>query len=411
MKIKKSKLLQNTIMLYILIISNYIFNFITIPYQTRIMGPEIYGKIGLAFAISVYFKLLFDFGFILSATEDVSKEREDKKKISAILSEVLYSKVLLIILGLIIFIVITLFSNTFKENKLLFFLYFIYVAIDCLQPDFLYRGIENMKIITIRNVIVKFIFMILVFIFLKKPNQYLLIPIFNILGSFISLIWVYYDVYIKLKIKIHKSKIKNVLLCLKKSFLFFISRIATTLYGATNTLIIGLIYPTGNTLGYYTSSDKILTASRSAVSPISDSIYPYMVKNRNFNLIKKILKILMPIITLVCIIVFIYSKEICILLFGDKFAGSSKVLRYMIPIIIMTLPSYLLGFPTMSPLGLKKQANYSVVIGSVFHIVSIVILYLLGILNLDSLCILTIITEFLILLIRLFYIFREVRQK
>ena len=75
---KNRKLMENTIMLYILTFSNYFFNFITIPYQTRILGPEIYGKIGFALAFATYFKLFFDFGFILSATESVSKNRDNK---------------------------------------------------------------------------------------------------------------------------------------------------------------------------------------------------------------------------------------------------------------------------------------------------------------------------------------------
>ena len=70
MKTNKKVLLKNTVMLYILQFSAYFFSFITTPYQTRIMGPEIYGKIGYATAMMVYFQLFLDFGFILSSTAD-----------------------------------------------------------------------------------------------------------------------------------------------------------------------------------------------------------------------------------------------------------------------------------------------------------------------------------------------------
>lgn len=408
---KKNKVLENTVMLYILIASNYVFNFITIPYQTRIMGPEIYGKIGFAFAFSIYFKLLFDFGFILSATEDVSENRDNLKKVSNILSEVFFSKILLIFIGFLIFIILIYFVGIFQNNKLLFFLYFLYVSIDCFQPDFIYRGLENMKVITIRNVIVKFIFMIMTFVFLKNSSQYLYVPLFNLLGSLVSLIWVYYDMFKNLKIKLVFVRFKNIVSCLKKSGIYFLSRIATTLYGATNTFILGFVYPTGSVLGYYSSADKILSAARSAMSPISDSIYPYMVRNKDFKLIKKILIIFMPIILIGSIIVFIFAKEICVIAFGKEFINSYVILRYMIPIIIITLPSYLIGFPTMSPLGLKREANFSVIVASIYHILIIIVLLLINRLNVYSLCILTITTEFLILIIRLFYIFKEMKYE
>ncbi len=407
----KKKLLENTIMLYILTFSSYFFNFVTIPYQTRVLGPEIFGKVGFALAFATYFKLLFDFGFLLSATEDVSKTRDDKDALSKIVSEVNALKMILIFIGLIVFLVIILNFKVFSGDLFLFILYFIYVAIDSFQPDYLYRGLEDMKVITIRNVIIKSIFCVMIFIFLKKPSQYLMIPAFNIISSTIALVLVYYDVFKRIKLNITKVDFLGVKKLFNNSKIFFLSRIASTLYSATNTFILGIVYPSGPTLGYYTSSDKILTAGRSAVSPISDSIYPYMVKNRDFKLIKKILYILMPIITICGIIGFIYARPICGIIFGDEYLDAYVILRYMIPLLFMTLPTYLLGFPTMTPLGLKKEANFSVIFASIYHIVIVFILFVVKKLNVNSICILTITTEFLVLLIRVVYIYRYKKER
>lgn len=404
---KKNKLLENTIMLYILIFSNYFFNFVTIPYQTRVLGPEIYGKIGFALAFATYFKLFFDFGFILSATEEVSKNRNDIKKLSKILNSVNCLKSIFIIIGLFIMLIIIIFVSPFKYNKLLFFLYFLYVAIDAFQPDFLYRGTENMKIITIRNVIIKMFFTFMILIFLKNKTQYLLVPIFTICGSLFSLIAIYANIINKMKIKLQMVGLNDIKNTFNSSKIYFLSRIASTIYGATNTFILGIIYPVGNTLGYYTSSEKILVAGRAVVTPISDSVYPYMVKNNDFKLIKKLLLFLMPIITIGCIICFIFAEQICVFAFGKEYLGSAVVLRYMIPLIFMALPSYLLGFPTMSPLGLKKEANLTVIYGSIYQLFGIFILIILKLLNLNSLCILTITTELLILILRICLIIKN----
>ena len=71
MKTKQGVLFQNTLMLYILTFSNYLFNFISVPYQTRLFGPEVYGELGFAQALMAYVQMVLDFGFILSSTEDV----------------------------------------------------------------------------------------------------------------------------------------------------------------------------------------------------------------------------------------------------------------------------------------------------------------------------------------------------
>ena len=96
---KNGRLAKNTIMLFVLTFSNYLFNFITVPYQTRVLGPAVYGNLGFATSIMSYFQLLLDFGFMLSATEDISKNREDHSYVSRVLTCVTWCKAGLIALS------------------------------------------------------------------------------------------------------------------------------------------------------------------------------------------------------------------------------------------------------------------------------------------------------------------------
>ena len=272
---KKKILFKNTVLLYILTFSTYLFNFITVPYQTRVLGAEIYGKLGFALAFMTYFQLVLDFGFLLSATEDVSKNRDDKKELSRIVTSVNISKFIIGIILSIVLVLCCIFIKKFRQDPLLFGLYFIYVLINSFLPDFLYRGIEDMKIITYRSVLIKLLFTVLIFVFLKDKSQYYFVPLFNIIGSAFAVLAVYIHVTKKLDIKATKVPVQYIKDTLKKSSKFFYSRIASTLYSSTNTFILGFIYPTGNTLGLYTTSDKLVTTARNAITPISDSVYPY----------------------------------------------------------------------------------------------------------------------------------------
>ncbi len=96
----------------------------------------------------------------------------------------------------------------------------------------------------------------------------------------------------KIRHPFHRSKLVRSHPSLKRSSTFFYSRIATTAYSALNTVILDMISASGATVGYYSSADRLITTGRSALSPISDSLYPYMVKNRDFKLVRKILLIL-----------------------------------------------------------------------------------------------------------------------
>ena len=74
---KHGTLVKNTFMLYILQGSAMILSLVAVPYETRILGKEVYALVGASMAIMLYFQLFIDFGFILSATEDVAKNRDD----------------------------------------------------------------------------------------------------------------------------------------------------------------------------------------------------------------------------------------------------------------------------------------------------------------------------------------------
>lgn len=404
---KKGTLLKNTVMLYILTFSTYLFGFITIPYQTRVLGPDNYGILGFAQSCAVYIQLILDFGFILSATEDVAKHREDQRELSKILSGVLACKTILAA-GVLLFVTgVCVVVPKFRQDALLYILFFVYIFVNSLLPDFLYRGLEKMSAITYRTVLVKLFFTVAVFIFLRNPDQYYAVPVLNACGALGACLWTYYDVYRRLGIRVVKVELAYIWATMKRSAGYFWSRIATTVYGATNSLIIGFVYPIGPTMGYYAASEKLMTTARSVFSPIADSLYPYMVRNRDYKLVKKILCVLMPVIIIGCSVVGFFAEPFCALMFGEEYRQSGYMLQLLLPVVAISLPTYLLGFPMLSPMGLAKYVNISVLIGAIVHACQLGALYLLGLLNVKYVCIATCITEFLILSIRAFVAYRN----
>lgn len=397
---KQGILFKNTVMLYILTFSNYLFSFITVPYQTRILGPEIYGVVGFAQALTVYIQLFLDFGFILSSTEDVARHRDDSEEMSRIMSAVLVCK---LVLGLVSFMVVSVLCVSiarFRENALLYQLFFLSTFLNCLLPDFLYRGVEKMSAITYRAVAMKLFFTAAIFVLLKDKEQYYLIPLLNSLGAVGACVWTYYDVYHNIGVKFVKVSREYVWKTLRRSFGYFVSRIASTVYSATNTMIVGFIHPAGSILGYYASAEKLMTTARSAFSPIADSLYPYMVKNKDYRLVKRIMLILMPIIIVGCTVVGIFAEEFCVILFGQDFAPSGALLRLLMPAVVVALPTYVLGFPMLSPLGLGKFANLSVIIGAIWHAAVLLVLFFVNALTVENICIATCVTECIVLAIR-----------
>ena len=242
MKASKKVLYQNTVFLYILTFSNQILHLITVPYQTRILGPETYGKIGFASAMMVYFQMIMDFGFIISATEDVSRSRNDSEELSKIFLSVSICKCFLAAIVFIMVLLISQHNSRFLGDFRLLVLYFFVAFTTTLLPDFLYRGLELMKMITIRSVCIKTFFTTMIFFVLREPSDYYWIPGLTLIGNTVALLFVYWHIRYRLRLCIKPVSIRYLYGKMKKSAPFFTFRIASTVYVTINTVVLKYVY-------------------------------------------------------------------------------------------------------------------------------------------------------------------------
>ncbi|SHK18244.1 polysaccharide transporter, PST family [Clostridium cavendishii DSM 21758] len=406
---KKNKeiktLFSNTIMLYIMQISGYIFPLLTFPYLTRVLGPEKYGIVVFVNATMVYFQMSVDFGFLLSATKECSLYRNNKKKLGKILTSVIQSKLILWLFGLIIIMLLISNIKIFKDKELFLLLSYIPIALSIFIPDFLFRGLEEMEKITMTTIISRALYTVSIFIFVKNSEQYIYIPILTAVSNIAVIIIMWIIIFKKLKIKVNLSTINECIIVLKESSIFFLSRIASTIYGASNTFILGFNY-NNSALAQFGSANSLIGSVKSLISPIADSLYPYMIKQKNYKFIKKIIIILTPLICIGVLILYIFAKPIVLLLCGKEYVQAVPIFRVMLPMVVIALPSYILGFPVLGAMGKVKEANMSVVYASIFHIIGLVFLMFINKLTFIIISILTCITETIVLILRVFYIIK-----
>ena len=84
----KNKLTKNFIFLFLMQMANLLLPLISLPYLSRVLQPEGFGLIVFAQSLIQYFVILTDFGFNLSATRQVSINRENPEKLKQIFNSV-----------------------------------------------------------------------------------------------------------------------------------------------------------------------------------------------------------------------------------------------------------------------------------------------------------------------------------
>ena len=401
-----SVLLVNTIMLYILRFSTIFLSFITQGYQSRVLGMELLGTLGAAQYTTNFFQIFIDFGFILSATAEVSRQRDDKKALSRVLTSVVLAKTAFIAIS---FAVLFLFvAPGLKDDKevLTYVLFLIGTALNSFLPDFMYRGLEQMTTITVRAVSIKFFATMMIFLFVHQPQDYYRVPLFTAIGNIGAIVFVYWHLFTKMGVRFCGVSWREVWVELKDSSQFFLSKVAASINSNLNGILLSAVAGSAAT-GLYTNADKIIGAARSGMSPIADSLYPHMMKHRNFGLIKKAMLLVYPVILLGCAIVFIFAEPLLVFWLG---AGGSQVvlpLRLLIPVAVFSFPNYVLGYPTMGAMGLAKFANISVVFGTFIYLAGVAVIWFTCGISLVSLCLLTGVTEGSILAFRLVVIVKN----
>lgn len=396
----EEKLAKNTAMLFLLTFSNYLFNFITMPYQTRVLGPEVFGNLGFATSVMTYFQLLLDFGFLLSATEEIAKHRDDKPFVSRVLSAVIWCKFGLVAFSFVVMILLCLTVPRFQSDVPLFFLYLTAYAIYGFLPDFLYRGIEEMQAITIRSVLIKLFSTFMIFLLLREPSQYYLVPLLTGLGNLGAVIGVFFHLR-SLGFGMVRVSPTEVWSTFRRSGFFFCSRIASAVFTATNTFLLGMIYGSNSALvGHYSTAEKGIAVAKQAITPVTDSLYPYMVKHRNFRLIKKLLLIGLPILFVGCGIVMLFAEPLSAFFFGSEYYDAGRYLRLLAPVVFFSYPGMMFGFPVLTPMGLAKYANISTILGAGLQILMVAFLHFTVGITPENICIATCFTELFICVFR-----------
>jgi PST family polysaccharide transporter len=369
----RKRLIENFLSLSVLQIANYILPLITLPYLVRVLGPEKFGLIAFSQAFIGYFMILTDYGFNLSATRDISINREDREKVSEIFSSVMIIKLALMIISLILMTVILFSFEKFRKDWIIYYLTFGMIVGQVLFPVWFFQGMEKMKYITFLNILAKVIFTVAIFVFVKEASDYLYVPLLNSLGFIIAGILGLWIVFRDFGISFKFASLEELKRQLKEGWYVFISTISINFYKNNAILILGL-FTNNKIVGYFIIAKKLVDMLNNIAGVISQTIYPYVSKQINTDY-KKTMQFLKKVGLLIAfytfvfgVILFIFSSTVIYIISGDYFNESILCLKLMafVPMFIgVNVPAVqiLLGK------GLDKNFSKVLLIGAILDII------------------------------------------
>ena len=362
-KIVNNSVVYNSLWLMILQGVNTILPMITIPYITRILGAEGYGIFSAAQNWIFYLQVIVEYGFGLWGARKVALIKDDDtEEISEIFSEILNARIILCILSFILMCTISAIANISIDRFICQIILYAMIIGSMLQLIWLFQGKENMKPITIINIISRIISVLLIFIFVKNKSDIYAYTFFYSITYIISALLTIRVAKKKYNIRYIHVGIGSIFRVLKEAWYIFLSSALIKVFSGIALSILTIV-SSNYYIGVYSAIYKIPYILVMAFSPISQALYPSISKKykSSFNEgVKFVEKITLPIVALFTIIsiVIILLKDIIVkIAFGSEYVLYSSIIFFLLIQTIFAIYNNFLGVQTLVASG--NQKNYS----------------------------------------------------
>ncbi|WP_271406749.1 flippase [Tenacibaculum soleae] len=371
-----SLVLKNFSFLAILQIFNLALPLVTIPYVISIVGAENYGLLAFSLATIMYFNIIVDYGFNLTATREVAVHREDLNKLKEIFGSVITIKTILMLLCFIVLLMLVFFVDVFSLHSKLYLFTFGIVVGQAFFPIWFFQGMEDMKYITYLNVISKSFFTAAIFIFIKEENDVFLVPLFNSLGGCFSGIVSLFILKKQFNVVFEFQKIEIIKKYLKDSWDVFVIDFLPNMYNNFSTFLLGFFAPL-EFVGFYALASKLIGVLNSFLYVIRNATFPYL--NKDSSKMQMITKITVGVGLLFSVCVFAFSGFLVPLVFGTT--GENSLLYLYILALSPLFLAIAISYGSNRLLILKKDKvmrNITIVYSVIGFIIALILIPLYG---------------------------------
>ena len=343
-------------------ISNYVIPLVTLPYLTRVLGAESFGKVAFAQVVMTYFALLVDYGFSLSATRKVAAHRADLAALSRIFSATWAAQWVLVLVAALLATIIVMATDRLRSDAVIYAAAFTTVVATALFPVWFLQGLERLQVVAMLQLVTRTVALIPIFLFVRQADDAALVLLIQgsagMLAGVLSLLWMRRQALIAW----HPPSLKEIGESLREGGTLFGSRVAISLYTTLIPLVLGWVAgPVA--LAYFNLADKLRAAAQSLLTPLSQALFPrmsHLVGNDGESAYALIKRSALAVVALAggsSIALWVLSDGLAVLLGGVEFAPAAQVLRWLAPLPIVIGLSNVLGVQIMLPHGFNGAFN------------------------------------------------------
>ena len=366
MKIRSIK--ANAVLNIIYTVTNLLFPLITYPYVARILSADGTGRVNFFTAASNYAVMFAALGVSTYGVRAVAKVRDNKKELSDTLTELLLINLIATLCFLVVYAAISLFVPQFSRDPALCVVNAATIAATHWGMSWLYSGLEQYGYITKRTIVFKLVSLVLIFALIHDRNDYIVYAIilaFASVGSYICNF-----LYARKLVGFSKLRGLNLQQHISPMLVLFASSLAISVYTNLDTVMLGIMQ-NDREVGLYTTAVKVKSILLAVVNAISTVLLPrlsYYVSRGDKKEYNESMKKSMGVIFLITFPLTIFfienALDTVLVLGGNDYVDSALCMKVLMPILIISGFSNIIGNQVLIPLGKDKYFMQAVVCGA-----------------------------------------------
>lgn len=338
---------------------------ITIPIVSKALGTQGIGTFNYVNSVAAYFILVSGLGMANYGVREVSIARGNRDKLSKKFWELQGFNVFFSAGTLIIYFIFCFFMN-----EVSYFLVTSMTVASCIfDITWFFSGIEDFKLITIRNFVIKIISFSLIVLFIKNSDDLLVYFLITSLSLLISQLSMWFSV--KKYVDWKKVSLSDCFSHFKPALEFFVAKIAVTLYQNTTKTILGLM-TTMSIVGLYSNAFSLVLMSTNIINAMNTVMIPRMSNLYGNNDEKSMIKLLQKSIHLqmfftiaIAFGITLVSGKMVPWFFGEEFDSLRTVIPLLSPVVVTQSFQMSVAAQYLIPRKDMREYNISIFSGAI----------------------------------------------
>lgn len=382
---------------------NLILPILVMKVVTVAIGDVNYGYFSYGESLNNYFLIFAAFGLYQYGLRELSKIREDKKKLSQTFTSLFVFGLFTNFLVTAVYMSYIWIKYRYEPYYLTCFILSFNIAVNAFYVEWVNEALENYGFITAKTMIIRIIYSLLIIFGVRNNGDftfYLLIVVgFNFINNIISF------VYVKRIVKFDFSNLQ-----FKKHIrpMFYLVILSNTgiLYTQLDKIMLKNSALGTTSVGYYNLAQKIMTMVNTVMLTIIQVTMPrlsnYLGNKRKedyLNLLNKVIKIYFMLLFPAAIGLLCVSKEAIYLFSGTQYIKAAPVLMIFAVYLISFGIEQIIANQMIYLHGKERTDAYLVLAGGIVNLILNTIMYYFGWFTMETAIITTLMANIVVIIL------------